>query len=120
MEPNYYFNRRKGPDPWVKFLKAASAIVWGVMLLILLIVDRAKPEVESFFRRTFRVTLPQNWENSFHDYAFWLSLLAFAFSLFALLINKQRHRRKTDKYSKSLITMLIFSFLVILFYLFKI
>lgn len=120
MERPPYLNRRKGPDVWVKFLKLASILVWGLMLPILIIVDRAKPDVENFFSRLFKITLRQNWDIDLLSYAFYLSLIAFTFAIFAFHINRKRHHRKTDKYSKSIITLLCLSFFVILFYLLKI
>lgn len=43
-EKNPVVERRQGPDLWVKFLKAAAILVWFAMLVILLIIDQAKPE----------------------------------------------------------------------------
>jgi len=119
MERPSYFNRRKGPDIWAKFIKFASITVWGMMLLILLIVDQAKPEVEDFFSRLFKIDLQTNWNYHLLSYAFYLSIVAFIFALFGLYIDMSRHRRKTDKYSKSLITMLCFSLLIIVLYFLK-
>jgi len=116
MERSFSPNRRRGPDVWVKFIKFASITVWGLMLLILIFVDRAKPEVENFFTRLFKINLQPNWNSDLLSNAFYLSIVAFIFSLFAFLVNMKRHRRKTDKYSKSLITMLCFSSLIILLY----
>lgn len=112
-------DRRRGPDGWIKFLQFASALVWGVLLIILLLIDKAKPEFENFFSRIFHLTLRLNWDVRLLNYAFRLSLLMLIFSGFAHLVNRRRCRRKGDKYSKSIIIMFFFSLGVIIFYLYK-
>lgn len=123
MEPvqdKYSFrDRRKGPDGWIKFLHFASALAWGILLLVLLIMDKAKPEFENFFSRIFHVTLRLNWDVRLLNYAFYLSLFMFGFSLFAHMVNRKRSRRKSDRYSKSIIMAIFFSLGVIIFYFYK-
>lgn len=119
MDPkkgNYVNNRRQGPDFWVKFLQTASVLVWGFMLITLLIIEQAKPELENFFSHMFNVTLRQRWDLDLLTYAFYLSVFMCIFSIFSLIVNKKRHRRKTDRYSKSIIFTLIFSLWIIFFY----
>ncbi|AEG61681.1 hypothetical protein [Desulforamulus ruminis] len=118
-EKNPVVERRQGPDLWVKFLKAAAILVWLAMLVILLIIDQAKPEFENFFSRLFNVTLRQDWDTDILAYAFYLSVLMLIFSIFTLLVNRKRHRRKSDRYSRSVIIMIFFSTAVILFYFIK-
>ena len=118
-EKNPVVERRQGPDLWVKFLKAAAILVWLAMLVILLIIDQAKPEFENFFSRLFNVTLRQDWDTDILAYAFYLSVLMLIFSIFTLLVNRKRHRRKSDRYSRSVFIMIFFSTAVIRFYFIK-
>lgn len=113
-------DRRSGPDFWVKLIKTMSILVWAVMLIILLLMEKAKPEVESFFSHLFQIQLRQSWDLHFLTIAFILSIFMLMFTSFTLLVNRKRHRRRTDRYSKSVIIMMIFSFLIIVFFFYKI
>lgn len=118
-EGKRFVDRRKGPDIVVKFLKAASFFIWAIIIVIIIIMNQAKPQVENFFSRLLNVPLRESWDIDLLRYAFYLSDIMLVFSIFAFILNMGRHRRKTDKYSKSIIIMIIFSLGVILFYLSK-
>lgn len=111
--------RRRGPDIWIKFLRVAAIFVWMALLIILSLIDKAKPQVENFFSHLFNVTLRQSWDTDLLTYACYVSIIMLVFSIFALLVNMKRHRRKSDRYSKSIIIMIIFSIYVIYFYVTK-
>lgn len=122
MEPqreNRTYNRRKAPDFWVKFLHVSSVVVWGAMLIILLIIDRAKPEFENLFTRMFNINLRQDWNMDLLATAFYLCWAMLLYTMFALYVNSKRHSRPGDKYNKSVIAMLIFSVGFIIIYIFK-
>lgn len=115
-----FYNRRKGPDLQSKLIMATSVMVWGFMLAVLLIIEQAKPQVGDFFSRLFGVDLNQNWDYQLLTMAFCLSIFMLILSIFVLFINHQRHRRKTDRYSRSLIINIIFCLGIIIFYFSKI
>ncbi len=112
-------DRRSGPDFWVKFINAMSLLVWAVMIIILLLIDKAKPEIESFFSNLFQLQLRQSWDLHFLTISFILSIFMLIFTSFTLFVNRKRHRRKTDKYSKSVIIMMFFSLFIIIFFFYK-
>ncbi|MCL5290084.1 MAG: hypothetical protein ACOY35_00180 [Bacillota bacterium] len=117
MEPaeKSFVEKRQGVDFWVKFVKTAAIFVWAAMFIILVIIDRAKPQVENFFSNLFQISLRQSWDSDLLAYAFSLSVAMLGFSVFAFIINMKRHRRKSDKYSKSILAMIFFTLAVILF-----
>ncbi|MBB6214355.1 formate hydrogenlyase subunit 3/multisubunit Na+/H+ antiporter MnhD subunit [Anaerosolibacter carboniphilus] len=101
-----YYDRRKGPDLWVRLVNWLGLLAWGIMFFIIAITDRAKPPMETFFDRLFKVKVRQTWDIGLLQYAFYLMIALCVLCVIGLLINSRRHRRKTDKYNISLLLMM--------------
>lgn len=115
--PRKFVERRKGTDIWVKLISWFSAISWVMMFIVLYIVTKAGPQIENYFHKLFNASLRKTWDYELAQYALYLMILLLMLCLFGILINAQRHKRKSDKYSLSLIIMSILSVVGIFVYL---
>jgi hypothetical protein len=113
-----YFERRKGPDLLVKWVKWTGIVSWIVLFSIMLITDMAKPPIETFFDRMFNVKLRTYWDTGLIRLALVFMVVLFLLSVAGIIANSMRHRRKTDRYNKSVIFSATASFIGILFYIF--
>jgi formate hydrogenlyase subunit 3/multisubunit Na+/H+ antiporter MnhD subunit len=109
--------RRKGPDIWMKIVSWASIAGWIVLFAIIYILSKAKPQTENFFDKMLNVRLRKTWDIDLAQYAFYLMIFLLIFSFSTFIINIKRHKRKTDRYSPSIILMFIFSVMGIISYI---
>lgn len=112
-----FVERRKGPDLLVRLVHWLGSIAWIIMFFILGITDRAKPQTATFFDRFFKVQVRETWNYSLVQWAFYLMILLSILCLIGLIANACRHRRKSDRYSFSLIMMFILAVVGIMMYL---
>lgn len=110
-------NRRKGQDVGLKLIQWIGLISWILMVPLLVLMDRAQPQFETFFDRYFDIQVKAGWDYEVLRYAFYLMLLLMFLSGTGLLINKTRNKRKEDSYRMNLIIMFIFSISGIIYYL---
>lgn len=101
-----YYDRRRGPDLWVKLVNWLGILAWAIMFFIIAITDRAKPPMETFFDRFFKVQVRQTWDFGLLRYALYLMITLCVLCVFGLVVNSRRHRRKNDRYSISLFLMM--------------
>ncbi len=112
-----FIERRKGPDILVRLVHWLGAAAWIIMFFILAITDRAKPQMATFFDRFFKIQVRETWNYSLVQWSFYLMILLSILCIIGLLVNAKRHRRKSDRYSFSLIMMLILAVVGILMYI---
>lgn len=112
--------RRKGPDFLIKVLKNLVFISWVIIFTSMVLLDLAKPQMESFFDKLFGVHRNTNWNYTFMDYMFYTMVCGLGVSVGGLYINSKRMRRKGDHYSISLIFLGLVSTIGIIFYLVRI
>ncbi|WP_429884745.1 hypothetical protein [Geoalkalibacter halelectricus] len=110
--------RRRRPDIWVRSLEWLAVGSWLVLFLALLLVAKAKPQVETFFERYYNLPLDPYWNLELLGYLQGLMVLGLALSVLGLFINWRRSRRAEDQCCVSLIILgvislvgLVFSFL---------
>ena len=115
----YFAERRKGPDKWIRAMKTFAMICWALFVFSFYLVSKAQPQLESFFERWLNVKVREGWDEKMLFYTFILMLVIFYFSCFGLIINTRRHKRKTDKYSPALIFLLITSMIGVVVYVFN-
>jgi formate hydrogenlyase subunit 3/multisubunit Na+/H+ antiporter MnhD subunit len=108
--------RRKGPDIWVRAISWSSVAGWSLLFLIICILSKAKPEAETFFDKMLKVHLRKTWDIDLAQYAFYLMIFLLFLSVSTFIVNIKRHRRKTDRYSISIILMIVFSIIGIIAY----
>ncbi len=113
-----YRFKRGGPDFWVKTIESLCVIVWLLMLIALLVIGTAKPEIETFFGRYYNIPLRRTWDLELTRYVFYIMILGMFLSVFGLIVNSKRIRRKEDSYRDSLVIVGIISFIGIIKYLF--
>lgn len=108
--------RRRGPDIWVKLISWFEIISWVILFITLYVITKAKPQVENFFDKFLKVSLRKTWDLELAQYAFYLMIILLTLSICALVVNSKRHRRKSDRYSFTLILMSMVSFIGIVIY----
>lgn len=112
-------DRRRGPDIWLRSIQMIGMISWGLMLPLLYLIDRAKPEFETFFDKMFDIQVRSTWDLEVYKWAVYLMVILAVLSGTGLLINKSRKRRKEDYYRINLIIMLLLSVAGVLYYLIR-
>jgi len=111
--------RRKGPDLWVKLLGWLAIVGWFLMLTVLFIIDRAKPEHENMFTKSANIEVRTTWNQELINYLFYLMIFGFCMSIIGFVINSRRHHRAKDRFRYTLIILGIISFFGIIMHLFR-
>ncbi|SFI14153.1 hypothetical protein SAMN05192551_10716 [Tindallia magadiensis] len=113
-------NRRRGKDIWLKMIRWIGIVSWALMIPLLILIDQAQPQFETFFDRYFDVQVNPRWNYEVLRYAFYLMVILLILSSIGLMINKKRSRRKGDYYRINLIIIFVLSILGIFYYFFRI
>ncbi len=110
--------KRKRPDILMRLLTWLAVIGWFLMYVVLMLVHKAKPKVESSFDRVDGMESPLSvWNPDLIRYIFYMMIAGLIISIIGIILNVMRHRRKKDKYRISLISLGVISLLGIIFYL---
>jgi len=88
--------RRACFDIWAKIMAGLNLLSWGVILLVLIITERAKPQFESFFDRCYKLKIRTSWDPEFVDYLLWLVIAGIIASTLGLILRGWRSRRRDD------------------------
>lgn len=116
---NAISNNRKGIDIIGKFIKVIGLSVWGFMLLIIVIIERARPQQSTILDRMYGASVRGYWDDTYVAVAMYFSIGLFIISGIALMLNLLRLRRKEDKVNKSVLISFIVSFLLIVYTLLR-
>lgn len=108
--------RRKDPDLLVRSLRYLALVGWGVMIAALFVLDKAKPQVETFFERTYGIHLRSQWNLDLARNISLLLWVGLGISLLGLVFNAFRHRRREDEWRMSLLLLFLASLVGILLY----
>lgn len=113
--------RRSGSDALMKVMLWLGLTGWFLMLIALLVLDKAKPQhmenmMGSVDSRSSYFSF--GWNDELLNYVFVLMVLGFFASLIGLFINNMRHRRRSDSYRVHLIFLLLMSGIGIVSYIF--
>lgn len=101
--------RRKGPDNIIKITNYLSIAALILMLPPLIIIERARPEMESLFDRWFRVTVQAGWDLELLAGSVIYIVAVFLLSAVGMYLNTTRLRRKSDRLRYGLMIPLAFS-----------
>ncbi|MDL2287748.1 hypothetical protein LJC32_00005 [Oscillospiraceae bacterium OttesenSCG-928-F05] len=104
-----YERRRRKPDKLTRAIQIAGWIAWGTAILFALFWMTARPDTPNFFTRVLNINVVGGWNAFYLRIAFFLMVATFLVCLTGLLINMRRHKRKTDRFNKSLIILGILS-----------
>jgi hypothetical protein len=106
-------NRRHGPDTMVKVISIFSGISWLLVVIVFGIITYGKPRLGMMF---FHEGVTESWNKTILGYASLLLFFVFIVCFIGIFINMSRHKRKSDRFNKSLIVFGIASLLGILYY----
>lgn len=111
--------KRKENGPLLKIISVFGLVSWLLMLPVLVLLEKAKPELETFFDRWMHLSAQPNWDVTLYRYAFYLMLLVMFLSFFGLILNSFRMRRSTDSWRINLILVFLLSLSGVVYYLLK-
>jgi hypothetical protein len=103
MLRNKINNRRRGPDRLIKAISIFVGISWFLILIVFIFYLNSKPRDASIFDMRFSVANSYKGNPSLLTYANIALILNVIICFIGLMINMTRHKRKKDRYSKSLI-----------------
>ncbi|MBN2401111.1 MAG: hypothetical protein JXN64_01805 [Spirochaetes bacterium] len=103
MYGNKTGNRRRGPDALTKAIGIFAGISWLLVFTAFVLVTYAKPRMATLFDRRYGGTGSQTLDQSLLMYANIVLVLVIIVCFIGFLINISRHKRKTDKFSASII-----------------
>jgi len=106
-------DRRKKNDFWAKLLFYLNILAGTLLLGILLIFHRARPEFETLFDRFYKLNLRTTWDIQYLYYLIYIVSFGIFICLGGLFLRKFRGRREND-HKKALIVTGIIS-LILLF-----
>ena len=90
-------NKRSGKqDLWAKFLVCLSLFVWILVAGILIIIEIARPQFESFFDRFYNLNLRTSWDTDFFYALYYLSIAGLIVSTTGFFLSLFRARRIND------------------------
>lgn len=114
-----FTERRKGPDAVVKAVWWSTGISWFLFIAAAIFFDKARPVQETFFDRLFDIRVRDYWNENALVYAFYIMMVDLAICIVGFICNMMRHRRKTDKISKSILILGAANLAGILWYIFR-
>ncbi len=116
MEEKTIHHRRKGPDRLLILINVLILISFFIVFLIIIIVLLPETSQQLLDYRKLDASYGENWKSSLLQYALYLMILQVLISVAGLIIRSARHKRRTDRYPASLITLGILSLIgVVLF-----
>ena len=107
-------NRRKRRDLLLLLLTWFNAVAVVALLAALCLLAIAKPELETFFDRYYNLQLRRTWNTELFIYIGTMLVLSALASVFGLVINSRRLRRKKDHIHATLVLSLIISLLALI------
>lgn len=111
------YKRRRGPDLKVKIFRYLSAGCWVLILTILLALESARPQFESFFDRFYNIRLRTWWDIEVLYYLLYISISGVIISIAGAFIMLDRSRRKTDRFPLQLAVTMVVSLLGIIYFI---
>lgn len=111
--------RRKKSGPLLTIISIFGFVSWLLMLPVLVLLEKAKPELETVFDRWLNLGAQPGWDLTLYRYAFYLMLLVMLVSFLGLVLNAFRKRRSTDSWRINLIVVFLLSLSGIIYYLLR-
>lgn len=110
---NKGFVERKGRhDPLLRIMSWSGIVGWAIMLVVMVMVDRAKPDDSDFTpsKSIFEQVgapyhLQMTWDKDLVTYIFYLLIAGLVLGITGLVVNSRRHRRRDDHYRIHLVLL---------------
>ncbi len=112
-----FAERRRGADRLTKAIQIFSAASWALVILFVVFFGLARPMTDDFFSRFFDGAIARGWDTFYLSVSLWLLIAVTAVCAGGIIINSRRHKRKSDRYNKSLIFFAVLSFIGIIAFL---
>ena len=119
-----FVERSRRHDPLLRIMSWSGIVGWAIMLVVMVAVDRAKPDDTSFTpsKSLFEQAgipyhLRTTWDQDLVTYIFYLLIAGLVLGITGLVVNSRRHRRRDDHYRVHLVLLTGISAVGILYYL---
>ena len=89
-------DRRKGPDLLTKILYLFSGLGWLFIIIVLILLEKAKPQFETFFDRFYHLHLQTTWDYHLARHIYHIMIAGLVISGIGLVVGFNRYRRKDD------------------------
>lgn len=111
--------RRRKKDWITRAVPAFSLISWAATIVMLVFLERARPQQRTFLDTVLDAPLRTTWNTSLLRMCLALLIAVFFVCVLGFILNASRQRRKTDKFNKSIIIMGILSLFGIAIFLWR-
>jgi hypothetical protein len=119
-----FVERKRGHDRLLRIMSWSGIAGWLIMLVVMVVVDRAKPDDPAFIpnKRIFEQAgvpyhLRTTWDQGLVTLVFYLLIAGLILGVIGLMVNSRRHRRRDDHYRIHLILLTGISAVGILYHL---
>ena len=118
-EKNVAVELRQKPDAIYRTVTWIAILGWISAIAAFVLLDRAKPLSSNFLTRLLDITVTSRWNTSMLRWAYGAIMGSLVASAAGLILSTSRKRRKTDRYSKLLITLAIVSVILMALFLIR-
>ena len=101
--------RRCNQDIWTRILFFFSYFVWILIVVILIVIEMARPQFETFFDRCYKLNLRTSWDTEVFTYLYYFVITGLIISTAGFVLTLGRARRKSDGNRISLLIMWLIS-----------
>lgn len=112
--------RRIKPDLILRLISICGALSWGLMLVVVVLVEKARPVLVTFFDRWMGLEGRDYWDADAYRAAFYLMLVIMLISASGLILNIFRIKRTTDSWRINLVLVFMLSVVGVVYYLMNI
>lgn len=109
--------RRKGRDPVLIAISVLGAVSWILMVPVVFLIDRARPQVETFTERLQGIVVDPSWDVAAFQYAVMLLAVIMLLSATGLVLSTFRSKRKTDSIRINLVAAFGLALVGVAYYL---
>ena len=106
--------RRRGPDTVTRWINYTTITSWIVLIVIFLMVSLSKPGM--VYNPKSGLNVGGTWDMKLLRYSLYMLFPLFILSIIGLISNASRHKRKSDRFNKTLIINLILSLGCIIYF----
>lgn len=104
-QPRQFVERRKRRDWVTRAISIISIAGWVLAISALLFLQTASPQGADMFTINSRTVLKSSWNTNLLRIILVMLIVVFVACAFGFCFNLLRHKRKTDRYKKSIIIL---------------